>query len=159
MSIDPFDKAMELIAQLNAHSVEYVVVGGVALNLHGILRATQDLDIFVRPEASNIGRLRDALRAVWDDPEIDDITADDLLGDYPAISYGPPDGSLGVDILTRLGDLIRYDQLEAEQLTVAGIDVRVVTPSTLVTMKANTVRPQDRADAAALREKFGLDEE
>ena len=41
---------------------------------------------------------------------------------------------------------------------VEGIKVPVATPATLYRMKKDTVRPIDRADAAALREKFGLGE-
>lgn len=76
--MDAIDDALEVIASLNRANVDYVVVGGVALNLHGLLRATEDLDIFVRPDPENIARLRDALRRVWDDPDIDQITATDL---------------------------------------------------------------------------------
>jgi hypothetical protein len=76
--VDAIDDALEVIASLNRANVDYVVVGGVALNLHGLLRATEDLDIFVRPDPENIARLRDALRRVWDDPDIDQITATDL---------------------------------------------------------------------------------
>lgn len=39
---------------------------------------------------------------------------------------------------------------------VEGVAVRVATPATLYRMKKDTVRPIDRADAAALREKFGI---
>ena len=103
------DKTLEVIAALNEESVEYVVIGGVALNLHGLVRATEDLDFFVLPEEDNIAAMRRALRRVWDDPEIDKITAEDLCGDYPAVRYGPPDGALPLDILTRLGEFASFD--------------------------------------------------
>lgn len=78
-----------VIASLNDHQVDYVVVGGVAMNLHGLIRATEDLDVFVRPNTENIERLRQARRAVWADPDIDQITAEDLCGEYPVVRYGP----------------------------------------------------------------------
>ena len=154
-----FDKTLEVIASLNRERVDYVVIGAVALSVHGLVRSTEDLDIFVRPEATNIEALRRALRAVWNDPDIDSITAEDLCGDYPAIRYGPPDDSLPLDILTRLGDFATYDDLEIEIVNIEGVDIRVASPKTLHWLKAGTVRPQDRADARVLKEAFGFDEE
>lgn len=157
--MDALDDALRVIASMNEKRVDYVVVGGVALNLHGLIRATEDLDIFVRPDAQNIQRLRRALHSVWADPDIDQITADDLCGDYPAVRYGPPEGTLYLDILTRLGEATRFADLEVEEKEVNGISVRVATPSTLYRMKRNTVRPIDRADATALRAAFHIDDE
>lgn len=153
------DKTLEVIARLNDEGVDYVVIGGVAVNLHGLVRATEDLDFFVRPTTDNIAALRRALRRVWDDPEIDKITAEDLCGDYPAVRYGPPDGSLPLDILTRLGEFASYEDLEHEVVDIEGVGIRVITPDRLVWLKAGTIRPQDRADAQALRVAYGIEEE
>jgi len=156
---DSLDDALRVIASLNEARVDYVVIGGIAVNLHGLVRATEDLDISVRPDPENVERLRAALRNVWDDPSIDEITADDLCGEYPAVRYGPPEGELYLDILTRLGEVTAYSDLEVEEKDVGGLVVRVATPRTLYRMKRDTVRPIDRADAEALRTVFHLDEE
>lgn len=153
------ERTLEVVASLNDEGVRYVVIGGVALNVHGLVRATEDLDVFVEPTPENISALRRALRRVWDDPSIDEITAEDLCGDYPAVRYGPPDATLPLDILTRLGEAVRYDELEVEVATMEGVQVRVATPRTLLRLKANTVRPQDRVDAFALCSAFDLDPE
>jgi hypothetical protein len=154
-----FDRLLALLRAFREHSVEYVLVGAAALNVQGIVRATEDVDVFVRPTAENVDRLRWALRSVWDDPAIDQITVEDLAGDYPTVRYGPPGGSLTIDILARLGSTFRFEDLEAETLPIEGVPVRVATPRTLYRMKKDTIRPQDRADAATLREKFHLTEE
>jgi hypothetical protein len=74
-----FQKVLEFFAALNERHVEYVLVGAVGMTVHGIVRATQDVDIFVRPAEDNIMRLREALRSVIpDDPSIQEITAVDL---------------------------------------------------------------------------------
>jgi hypothetical protein len=156
--LDPLDDALRVIASLNEAGVDYVVVGGVALNVHGLIRATEDLDIFIRPDAQNVARLRQALRALWTDPDIEGITAEDLCGDYPVVRYGPPSGTFYLDILTRLGEATAFADLEVEEKTVAGVLVRVATPRTLYRMKKDTVRPIDRADVNALRAAFQLDE-
>lgn len=53
----------EFIASLTAHGVEYLVVGGYAVGLHGYPRYTGDLDIWVRADADNATRLLAALDA------------------------------------------------------------------------------------------------
>ena len=49
------------------------------------------MDIFVCPAPANIERLKQALHSVWDDPDIEQITAEDLAGEYPTVRYVPPD--------------------------------------------------------------------
>jgi hypothetical protein len=43
-----YDDLLLLLRALHGHDVEYVLVGGVAMNLHGIARSTEDVDLFVR---------------------------------------------------------------------------------------------------------------
>ena len=149
---------MRVLAALEAAAVDYVVIGGVAVNFHGIVRATEDIDVFIAPNAENVARLRTALHAVYNDPSIDEITAEDLCGDYPAVRYVPPDGP-PMDILTRLGERFRFADLGQERYDVDGQAVTVATPSTLYEMKKSTVRPIDHADAVRLAEAFGLDKD
>jgi hypothetical protein len=141
------DLTKKVLAALEEYKVDYVVFGGVALNLHGIPRATEDLDIFIAPNESNIARLRDALRKVFNDNSTDEITASDLLGDFPAIQYVPPTGDFHIDILTRLGEMYSYSNLEFERINLEGISVPVVTALMLYRMKKSTVRPKDWGDA------------
>ena len=143
---------------LGEQRVEYAVFGAVALGLHGLARATADLDLFIKADADNVERLKRALRSVFTDPSIDEISAEDLCGDYPAVRYLPPDG-FGFDVLTRLGTAFRYEDLEIEERNYDGVPVRVVTPRTLWRMKKDTVRPSDRFDAQVLAERFGFREE
>jgi hypothetical protein len=151
-----FDITKRVLAALENHGVHYAVFGAVALNLHGLARFTADLDLFVEPTAENIARLRTALHAVVDDPGIDEITADDLLGEYPAVQYNPPDAAFHIDILTRLGDAYTFADLNVERITLDDVTVSVVTPQTLYEMKRDTTRLKDKADAQALKERFGL---
>lgn len=152
-----FQKFLQLARALEQQQVDYVPVGGIALGVHGLVRATEDVDLFVRPEPDNIGRVRAALRAVWPDPEIDQILDSDFTGEYPAVRYGPPDGSFAVDLLARPGSRFGFDDLESQLVVVEGVTIRVATPRTLFRMKSGTARPIDRSDAASLREKFGLE--
>ena len=51
----------DLLALLNEHKVEYLIVGGYALAFHGAPRFTGDIDIFVRPDSENAARVLEAL--------------------------------------------------------------------------------------------------
>lgn len=154
-----YERTREVLAAFETMGVRYTIFGGVALNLHGMARATQDLDVFVAPDEDNIDLLREALKTVFEDPHLEEITAADLLGDYPAVQYVPPEGSFHVDILTRLGEAFSYEDLETERVDFDGLEVTVVTAETLYRMKKSTVRPQDWADSERLRREFGFEEE
>ncbi|MBI2834109.1 MAG: nucleotidyl transferase AbiEii/AbiGii toxin family protein [Acidobacteria bacterium] len=154
-----FDLLRRVLRALEDTGVTYAIFGAVALNLHGLARFTEDLDIFVAPTETNIDRLRSALKVVFDDPEIDRISADDLLGPYPAIQYVPPDGTFHLDMLTRLGDAFAFHDLETERMPFDDITVTVVTPATLYRMKKHTLRLKDQADAELIRQRFGIEDE
>jgi hypothetical protein len=154
-----FELTRQVLAALEREGVRYVVFGAVALAIHGLSRATEDLDLFIQPDAENIARLRRALHSVFDDPSIDEITADDLLGEYPAVQYNPPEGTFHIDLLTRLGELYQFDTLEVERQPFADLQVSVVTPRMLYRMKKRTVRPHDWGDAARIAARFNLKDE
>jgi hypothetical protein len=153
-----FEILKRVLAALEARGVRYAIIGAVALNLHGLARSTEDLDIFVEPEVDNIDRLKQALHDAIDDPDIDEITAADLLGEYPAVQYVPPEGAFRIDILTRLGNAFRFSDLETERVPYKELMVTAITPRMLYRMKRDTVRSKDAADAAAIRQRFHIDE-
>lgn len=155
MALQSLSKVLRALVE---ERVEFIVFGAVALMAHGLVRATQDLDVFVRPEEKNIARLRAALKRTYpDDPAIDEITHKDLAGDYPAVRYNAPDG-FGFDILSRLGDAWTYDDVEYEEKEFEGLPIPVATPAMLYRMKKDTLRWKDKFDAQALRERFGLED-
>jgi hypothetical protein len=151
-----FDPARKVLEALEREGVAYAVCGSVALAIHGLPRATQDLDVFVAPERGNVERLKRALRSVYPDPSIDEISADELLGDYPSVQYVPPEGDFHLDVLTRLGEAFRWEDLEVERAPFEGLVVSVVTPATLHRMKKDTLRARDRIDAEELERRFRI---
>jgi len=154
-----YDVIKRVLAALERHGVRYVVFGAAALNFHGLARFTEDLDLFIEPDSRNIERLKAALSSVFDDPQIDQISADDLLGEYPAVQYVPPEGAFHIDVLTRLGDAFAYADLDAQRMPFDEITISVASPATLYRMKRDTVRLKDKADAELLRRRFGLKDE
>lgn len=149
------DTIRALFRALHAEQVDYVLIGGLALDVLGIGRLTEDIDLFVRATDENVARLRQALSTVWQDPAIAEITAEDLAGEYPVIQYVAPDGT-PIDILSRLGTMFAFADLTTVVHRYGDVDVTVATPETLYRMKRDTVRLRDKADAQILKEKFRL---
>ncbi len=152
------ERVLAVLKAFERERVAYKVVGGVALNLLGLARATQDLDIFVASDEDNVARLRLALQSVFNDPEIEQISAQDLSGAYPAIQYVPPEGDFYIDILCKLGELYCFEDIEVQDRWVEGTRIPVATARMLFRMKKDTVRLQDRADAERLRRHFDVGE-
>ncbi len=152
------DDAFDVIRAFNDRGVEYVLIGGVAVNLHGLLRGTEDVDFLIRPDPDNVARVRAALMSLFDDESVEEITAGDMER-YAVIRYGPPTGAFYVDLISKIGDAFRFDDIESEVLEVEGLGVRVATAKALYRMKRDTVREKDRHDALALQVRYGLGDE
>jgi len=151
---------LRVLRAFEEQGLEYVLIGATAMAFHGLVRATEDVDLFVRATPANVERLKNAFRAAYaDDPNVDEISAADLLGDYPSVRYYPPTGDLYFDVMTRLGEAASFETVDSEVKEIEGIHVRVATPAALYRLKKGTVRPLDRRDAEALRRRFDLSEE
>jgi acylphosphatase len=154
------DEIFRVLRAFEASGLEYALIGAAAMGLHGIVRATEDVDLFIKATPENVERLRVALRSAYDaDPHVEEISAVDLLGEYPAVRYYPPSGDLYFDIMTRLGEMASFETVETETKVVQGTRISVATPMALYRLKRDTVRAKDREDAAMLRERFALKDE
>jgi hypothetical protein len=151
----PLD-AERILETLARHGVDYVIVGGLAVQTHGHVRTTVDIDVFPRPDKSNMERLANALNSLdakilnpgSELMKIDATTlplatlwqfttrhgAIDILHDAPGAP--PYDGLRSRALEIQLGDL---------KLAVAGLD-------DLISMKRASARPVDLDDLAALTE-------
>lgn len=148
--MDYFSRFLDVLDALEKEKVDYILVGGFAVILYGHPRITEDIDVFVKPEESNIVRLRRALFSVFADESINEITLS-MLNDYPVIRYGSPDGFY-IDILCSLGKAFRYEDLTPVTKTIEGRTVRIASAETLYEMKKDTVRPVDKEDAEFLKD-------
>ena len=156
-----WDDAQDVLRALAAANVDFVVIGSMAMAAQGLPRATHDLDLFVSPDRENLLALKGALRRLFDDENVEEIDVEELAGDYPAVEYTPPHGRFSLDLLTRLGQAFSWSDLYSgsEEVESGDLTFRVATPETLYHMKRDTVRPQDRADAARIREAFDIGDE
>ena len=153
---DRIFQADEIIRVLFAHEVDFVVIGGVAVQAHGYIRLTHDLDLIVRPDILNATRLSEAL-----------IDLEAELRTAGALKISNPHQlrrATQVPVLTRAGplDVVNvehvagaprsYDALQDAALVVNldGLDVQVAGLSDLIRMKRAAGREHDLADIEAL---------
>ena len=148
---DLFENFLKILRALAREKVEYVLIGGFAVILHGLARLTSDIDLFVMPEEENLQRLKRALQEVFPyDREIDSIALKDLK-EYAVIRFGTT-SDFCIDIIAAIGGMFRYEDLQFEVRDIDGVSVRIATPETLFKMKKDTVRPEDKRDAWFLSE-------
>jgi hypothetical protein len=88
----------DLLSTFNAHRVDYLVVGAHALAAHGHIRATGDLDVWVRPDVDNARRVIEALRAFG--APLHDLSEEDLTRDRTVFQIGI--APLRIDVLTTI---------------------------------------------------------
>jgi predicted nucleotidyltransferase len=148
---DLFEFFLQILRALAQEKVEYILIGGFAVILHGLARLTADIDIFIKPEVENLNRLKKALKEVFPaDPEIDSVSLEDLR-EYAVVRFGTT-ANFYIDIVAAIGDMFHYEDLQYELREVDGVSIRIATPETLFKMKKDTVRPEDKRDAWFLAE-------
>lgn len=143
----PRDQKLSLFAALRAHGVEYVVVGGVAVNAHGYVRNTRDLDIFFRPSLKNAAALFRALESM--SVPLGGMDSTDLLIDYSQYQMETTFGR--VEFLHTIGDM-PFDQAWTGRVEeqVDGVQVNFIGKQDLIENKLQVGRLQDLVDAEKL---------
>lgn len=145
-----FQDFITVLESLRKHDVEYILIGGVAVILHGLERLTADLDLFIKLTPVNVEKLREALYSVFQDSSIEEITIDEL-GKYPVIRFGTPNGFY-IDIMTHIGEVVGYNDLDYQVAEYEGVKINIATPETLLKLKRDTIRPKDKVDAMFLND-------
>jgi hypothetical protein len=155
----------ELLRQLHSAGVEHVLIGGLAVNAHGVIRSTKDVDICPAPDPSNLARLADLLTRLGvrqlgvgddgfaaDELPFDPTRADDLaeggnfrletpLGVLDIMQWIP-----GIEADSAYATLAA----DAQRAVAFGIEIRVCSLPALRLMKRAAGRPQDLQDLADL---------
>jgi predicted nucleotidyltransferase len=150
-----------VLEALNRARVRYLVVGGVAVVLHGYLRTTADLDLVIQLERENILRAIDALaglgyrsRLPVDPASLADAeTRRQWIQDKNLMVFSmwsAAHAGLEVDIFVE--EPFDFDQVYSRALRVPleRIEITVVALDDLLTLKRKAGRPLDQQDVAAL---------
>ena len=148
--------AQEMLRVLVAHSVDFVIIGGIAVQAHGYIRWTKDLDVIVRPSTLNFTRLSEALQDSTPSFEVYGtlkLADPHELQRVPLIPVMTTAGPLDVVNVEHVAGAPRsYDGLRQAALVIAlfGSEVAVAGLSDLIRMKRAAGREHDLADIEAI---------
>lgn len=130
-----------LCRSLNSQGAKYLVVGGFAVNYHGLTRATMDIDLLVESSADNQAKVKRSLE-VLPDKAVREIANDDL-NDFVVIRVGD---EVVVDLMAAACGVTYEDAVrDVETLVVEGVPIPFVSAPTLLRTK-QTYRSKDEAD-------------
>jgi hypothetical protein len=147
---------VEMLSELSAAGVEFLVVGAHALAAHGVPRATGDIDIWVRAAPDNADRVLSALTR-FGAPLID-LSREDLTRAGTVFQIGQPPSR--IDILSSISG-VTFEAAWPRRILVEidGIAVPVLARKDFIANKRAAGRPKDLSDLALLAEATGsLDE-
>lgn len=153
---------LELFKVLEQHKVRYILVGGVAVNLHGAERMTMDVDLMLDLGKKNLERFLKAARMLNLNPAVlpvaieqlcDAATVDAWIRDKHMLAMqlrGPAIDAPSVDIL--LKTVVPFDEAYARALSfeLEGVPINVASTQDLIALKSGTGRQVDQADIRAL---------
>jgi Nucleotidyl transferase AbiEii toxin, Type IV TA system len=157
LALDP----EQLLSVLQAHEVEFVIVGGFSLAAHGVVRATKDIDIMPAPNPANLERLAHALEHLEATIDLGDIDPEELgiTIDASGLARGGNFCLLTVhgrlDVMQELSGVEDYAELRtsAVEASMPGVTgpLSFAGYDTLLAMKSTAGRPQDLLDIEELR--------
>lgn len=153
-------------ALTNSH-VQYIIVGGVAMNLLGCPRFTNDIDILLALDEENLHAMANAMKSLGYEQRIP-LSLDELGDEKKALKfireknllaytfYNPKNPIYSVDII--IGASLRFDQYRKHQMPVEvwGLSLPVVSIDDLIGLKKESNREKDAMDVAMLLEYKGL---
>lgn len=145
----------QILDDLNRAKVRYVLIGGIALIRHGVVRATRDIDAVFDPAPANVGRIRTLIEK-WraTRPDGSPVPETGIDGDR-AIHLSTPYGDL--DLLPEAMGTARFSDLlaRADVRRVDGIDAPICSLADLVAMKRSVGRERDLVDLSDLETAHG----
>jgi hypothetical protein len=156
---------VEVFRVLNEHDVDYLIIGGVAVQAYGHVRTTQDVDVIVAPDARNLERLAAALeqlraRLKGVDAHLLGIDPTDATHLRDGANFGLATRAGGLDVWTDVTELKgarSWEELRERAVTakVGQQPLRFVHLDDLIRMKLAAGREKDLQDIAALTSQEG----
>lgn len=141
------DDWRDFLAALESHRVDYMLVGGVALGVHGHVRYTRDLDVWFRGTEDNAARLIDALRTFG----FSDLSAEPAAFCKPRAMLVLGQEPNTIELLN-FADGVEFDDCFTRRIVVPidGVQVAVIGLEDLRRNKRAVGRLQDMADIESL---------
>jgi hypothetical protein len=140
----------DILSGLNAAGADYLLVGAYALAVHGLPRATGDIDILLRPHPANAERVWVALERFG--APLGGLSREDFTRPGMVVQIGT--APRRVDLLTSL-DGVGFEEAWAGRVVVEveGLRIPVLGRAELIRNKKAVARPQDLADVERLEKK------
>ena len=153
---------LELFRALEKEKVRYLVVGGVAVNLHGAERMTMDVDLMLGMASANLGRFLKAANTLKLKPGVLPVTLEQFCDSAIVEKWvrekhmlafqlrSPVIDSPSIDILLR--PVVPFDEAYVRRTRIAmeDVTVSVAAPQDLIALKSGTGRQIDQSDIRAL---------
>jgi hypothetical protein len=151
----------ETLQELARAKVDFVLVGGVAVTLHGVVRGTMDLDIVLAMTDENLDRFIEVAKKLQMTPRIpvplDTLKDAEMIDRFHkekrmlAFSLWPADpAGTVIDVLVRPEATYEVLESQAVKKSFLGVDVKIASIEHLLLMKSAANRPIDRFDIEAL---------
>jgi Nucleotidyl transferase AbiEii toxin, Type IV TA system len=141
----------EILSELSAAGVEFIVVGAFAVAAHGNPRATGDIDIWVRPTRENAERVLRALRAFG--APMFDLTVEDFLNEQTVFQMGV--APVRIDILAGIDGVAFEDAWRRRVSAQLGpAEAPVLSLIDLAANKRAAGRPKDLVDLAWIEQEL-----
>ena len=133
----------EFLKLLNAHQVEYLLIGGYAVGYHGYPRATVDMDIWISMHPDNADRIVAVLKEFGFDPP--ELSPDMFLKEWQIVRLGVP--PVRIEIATTISG-VNFSECYAERVTdvLDGAEVNLISLKHIKANKKASGRHQDLAD-------------
>ena len=148
MSKLPQDFA-DLLSELSEAQAEFLLVGGWAVVLYGHVRATDDMDIFVRPSAANSARTFAALDAFGAPLQAHAVTREHFANEGDAYRFGV--APLKVEVLTKISGVSFDEALKGSKtFDLEGYQIPYIGKAALIANKKAAGRHKDLADVEEL---------
>ena len=153
---------LDLFATLHRHQVEYVLIGGLAVALHGIERNTMDIDLCIVISPDNLRRMIEAAKELNLSPvlpvpletlnQIDTLRQWHQQRNLQAFALRTPDlAGVTLDLLL-FPPVAPADMCQrAVRLDVSGIPIQLASVDDLIALKQSVGRPIDLADIEHLK--------
>lgn len=140
----------EFVQFLNANAVEYLVVGGYALMVHGHPRYTGDIDFWVDPTCVNITNLLTALKQFGFASV--DLKEEDFLVEQAVIQLGFPPAR--IDLMVAVSGVEFASAYESRlEVDLEDTRINIINRADFIRNKLATGRPKDFVDL----EELGVD--
>ena len=151
----------DILERFYQDKIKYLIVGGLAVNLHGVPRVTQDIDIIIATDKDNILKINKILKELNYVPRLpvnpDDMADNETLKEWTeernmkAFSfYNKKENYKVIDIVLvhPLDFEISYKNKKVKEA--AGVEIFIASIQDIITMKKASGRGQDLSDIAML---------